>query len=39
MIEKGHVTQRGSEAVLLAEDGPFRRMAETMHGLPVRDDA
>ncbi len=39
VIEKGHVTQRGSEAALLAEDGPFRRLAETMHGLPARDVA
>ena len=35
VIEKGRVTQRGSEAELLAEDGPFRRLAETMHGMPL----
>ena len=39
VIEKGHVTQRGTEAQLLAEDGPFRRLAQTMHGMPVRDIA
>ena len=39
VIEKGHVTQRGTEAQLLAEDGPFRRLAQTMHGMPVRDVA
>ena len=39
VIEKGHVTQRGTEAELLAEDGPFRRLAETMHGMPTRDVA
>ena len=39
VIEKGRVTQRGSEAELLAEDGPFRRLAATMHGLPARDVA
>jgi ABC-type multidrug transport system fused ATPase/permease subunit len=36
VIERGHVTQRGTEATLLAEDGPFRRLAETMHGMPSR---
>ena len=39
VIEKGYVTQRGNEATLLAEDGPFRRLAETMHALPARDVA
>ncbi|MEI7759849.1 MAG: ABC transporter ATP-binding protein [Thermoleophilia bacterium] len=39
VIEHGYVTQRGTEAKLLAEDGPFRRLAETMHGAPVSDVA
>ncbi|MSO94788.1 MAG: ABC transporter ATP-binding protein [Thermoleophilia bacterium] len=39
VIEHGHVTQRGTEAKLLSEDGPFRRLAETMHGMPIRDVA
>jgi len=39
VIEKGHVTQRGTEAELLAEDGPFRRLAETLHGTSIRDVA
>ncbi len=37
VVEKGRVAQRGTEAELLAEDGPFRRLAETLHGLSVRD--
>jgi ABC-type multidrug transport system fused ATPase/permease subunit len=32
VIEKGRIAQRGTEAELLAEDGPFRRLAETLHG-------
>jgi ABC-type multidrug transport system fused ATPase/permease subunit len=32
VIEKGRIAQRGTEAQLLAEDGPFRRLAETLHG-------
>jgi ABC-type multidrug transport system fused ATPase/permease subunit len=39
VLEKGYITQRGTEAELLAEDGPFRRLAETLHGMPVRDVA
>lgn len=39
VIEKGRVAQRGTEAELLAEEGPFRRLAETLHGMPVRDVA
>jgi ABC-type multidrug transport system fused ATPase/permease subunit len=39
VIEKGRIAQRGSEAELLAEDGPFRRLAQTLHGMPVRDVA
>jgi ABC-type multidrug transport system fused ATPase/permease subunit len=36
VVEKGRVTQRGTEAQLLAEEGPFRRLAETLHGPPSR---
>ena len=39
VIEKGRIAQRGTEAELLAEDGPFRRLAETLHGMPMRDVA
>jgi ABC-type multidrug transport system fused ATPase/permease subunit len=39
VIEKGRITQRGSEAELLAEEGPFRRLAETLHGTSLRDVA
>ncbi len=39
VIEKGRVTQRGTESALLAEDGPFRRLAETLHGAGTRDIA
>lgn len=36
VIEKGRIVQRGSEAELLAQDGPFRRLAETLHGTLAR---
>ena len=39
VIEKGRIAQRGTEAELLAEDGPFRRLSATLHGLSVRDVA
>ena len=39
VIEKGHVTQRGTEEQLLAEDGPFRRLTATLHGTTMRDVA
>ena len=39
VVEKGLITQRGTEAELLAEDGPFRRLAETLHGATMRDVA
>ena len=39
VVEKGRITQRGTEAELLAEDGPFRRLAETLHGASMRDVA
>jgi ABC-type multidrug transport system fused ATPase/permease subunit len=35
VIEQGAITQRGTEAELLAEDGPFRRLSKTLHGLPA----
>ncbi len=35
VIEKGHITERGTEAELLAEDGSFRRLSKTLHGLPA----
>ena len=39
VIEKGRITERGTEAELLAADGPFRRLAETLQGAPMRDVA
>ena len=39
VIERGHVVQRGTEAELLAEDGPFRRLAQTLQGTQVHDAA
>jgi ABC-type multidrug transport system fused ATPase/permease subunit len=39
VVEKGLVTQRGTEAELLAEDGPFRRLSQTLHGTPIQDVA
>jgi len=39
VVEKGRITQRGTEAELLAEEGPFRRLAETLHGAQMRDVA
>jgi len=39
VVEKGRVTQRGTEAELLAEDGPFRRLSQTLHGTPLQDVA
>src|SRR5690606_33321342 len=35
VVEKGVITQRGIYDELLAEDGPFRRLATTMAGAPV----
>ncbi len=37
VVERGEITQRGTEAQLLAEDGPFRRLAETLQGTPGRE--
>jgi len=39
VVERGRITQRGTESELLAEDGPFRRLAETLHGATMRDVA
>ncbi len=39
VVEKGRITQRGTEAELLAEDGPFRRLAQTLQGASLRDVA
>ncbi len=39
VVEKGRITQRGTEAELLAEDGPFRRLAATLGGGALRDVA
>jgi ABC-type multidrug transport system fused ATPase/permease subunit len=33
VVDHGTVIQRGSEAVLLAEDGPFRRLAHDLRGV------
>jgi ABC-type multidrug transport system fused ATPase/permease subunit len=32
VIEHGRITQRGTERELLAQDGPFRRLAHTLEG-------
>jgi ABC-type multidrug transport system fused ATPase/permease subunit len=32
VLERGRIVQRGTEAQLLAEDGPFLRLAQTLHG-------
>jgi len=32
VIERGQIVQRGSERELLAEEGPFRRLAHTLEG-------
>jgi ATP-binding cassette subfamily B protein len=39
VLERGRVVQRGTEAQLLAQDGPFRRLAETLSGAPSRQVA
>jgi ABC-type multidrug transport system fused ATPase/permease subunit len=39
VIEKGRITQRGNEQELLAQEGPFRRLAATLHGTSLRDVA
>jgi ABC-type multidrug transport system fused ATPase/permease subunit len=35
VVEHGRIVQRGPEAELLAEEGPFRRLAHTLHGAPA----
>jgi ABC-type multidrug transport system fused ATPase/permease subunit len=39
VVEHGRIVQRGSEAALLEDDGPFRRLARTLHGAPARRSA
>ncbi len=39
VLERGRVVQRGTEARLLAEDGPFRRLAHTLEGAPAQQVA
>ena len=39
VLERGRVVQRGTEAQLLAEDGPFRRLAHTLEGAPTQQVA
>jgi ABC-type transport system involved in cytochrome bd biosynthesis fused ATPase/permease subunit len=31
VVEHGRIVQRGTERALLAEEGPFRRLATTLH--------
>jgi len=35
VVEHGRIVQRGTEAELLAQDGPFRRLAHTLQGAVV----
>jgi ATP-binding cassette subfamily B protein len=39
VVEHGEITQRGTEAELLAQEGPFRRLAHTLQGAPLRSAA
>jgi ABC-type multidrug transport system fused ATPase/permease subunit len=39
VLERGRIVQRGSESQLLAEDGPFRRLAHTLQGTQARQVA
>jgi ABC-type multidrug transport system fused ATPase/permease subunit len=39
VVERGRITQHGTEDELLAVDGPFRRLAQTLHGASLRDVA
>jgi ABC-type multidrug transport system fused ATPase/permease subunit len=39
VLERGRVVQRGSEQRLLAEEGPFRRLAHTLEGAPAEQVA
>jgi ABC-type multidrug transport system fused ATPase/permease subunit len=36
VVEHGRITQRGTEAELLAVEGPFRVLAQTLHGAHIR---
>ena len=37
MIEHGRIVEEGSAAELLAQDGPFRRLAGTLHAPRIGD--
>jgi ABC-type multidrug transport system fused ATPase/permease subunit len=39
VLERGRITQRGSYDELMGADGPFRRLATTLHGAAVRSAA
>jgi ABC-type multidrug transport system fused ATPase/permease subunit len=39
VLERGRITQRGSYDELMEADGPFRRLATTLHGAAVRSAA
>jgi ABC-type multidrug transport system fused ATPase/permease subunit len=39
VLERGRITQRGSYDELMEVDGPFRRLATTLHGAAVRSAA
>jgi ABC-type multidrug transport system fused ATPase/permease subunit len=39
VLEHGRIVQRGTEGELLAEDGPFRRLAHTLHGAAAQQVA
>jgi ABC-type multidrug transport system fused ATPase/permease subunit len=39
VLERGRIVQRGTEAQLLAEDGPFRRLAHTFLGAATQQVA
>ena len=39
VLERGRITQRGSYDELMEADGPFRRLATTLHGAAVRNAA
>ena len=39
VLERGRITQRGSYDELMEADGPFRRLATTLHGAAVRHAA
>jgi ABC-type multidrug transport system fused ATPase/permease subunit len=36
VVEHGRIAQRGTETELLAEEGPFRLLAHTLHGADMR---